>query len=237
MSLWGALWWYLVPVRRAEAVANYRAAFPDRDPRELIRAMDEIATSYLDLLAGRRAELLDGHLLRGGAVGLCGHGVGWDMALISVAEAVPVTAFVREPSNPVAAWLVRRLRKAGDLELLPPRDSMAAAYAALERGRLVTFIQDQRHNAGLAVPFFGRAARTSPAFAAMAWRTRAPLLGGWPRRDDDGRYRVQIETLPFAVPEDRDEAIRSLTADTQAWYEAKIRQRPYNWLWLHRRWR
>lgn len=237
IGLLGWLWWWLLPVRRRLAVDNYRACFPERESAELRRTVGEIAVGYLDLLLGRPAEVQDIELLARGGIVLAGHGGAWDLVLIRASERIPVTIFVREPKNRLAGWLIRRLRGRGDLELLPPRGSKEAAYRALERGRVVVFVQDQRHNTGIPVPFFDRAAWTSPAFAAMAWRTRAPIFGAWPRREDDGRHRVRVERLDWEIPEDRDAAIEALTEQSQRWTEARIRQRPWSWLWLHDRWK
>ncbi len=236
-GLLGWLWWTLLPVRKRLAVANYRACFPERSPAELRRTVGELVLGYLELARGRRAELRDWEMLRGGGLVLAGHGGAWDLCLVSVAAAVPITVFVRTPTNRLAARLLERARQGVDLELLPPRGSMEAAYRALDRGRVVVFVQDQRHNAGLAVPFFGRPALTSPAFGAMAWRTRAPLFGAWQGREPDGQHWLQIERLPWEIPADRDEAIQTLTARSQAFYAEKIRLRPYSWLWLHDRWK
>lgn len=237
IPLFGWLWWTLLPVRKRLAISNYQLAFPERDPAELRRAVGEIAAGYVDLLLQRWAKLRDVELLRGGGIALSGHGGAWDLALISAAREVPVTVFVRTPTNPLAARLIAALRRRGDLELLPPRGSMEAAYKALDRGRVVLFVLDQRHNQGLAVPFFGRPARTSAAFAAMAWRTRAPLFGAWASRGPDGRHQLEIERLDWAIPDDRAEAIDALTRRSQRFYEDHIRARPWSWLWLHDRWK
>lgn len=235
--LLGWIWWCLLPVRRRLAVANHQAAFPDRPPDELRRTVGELAWSYVELALGRRAtvEGLEGH--HGGALVLAGHFSGWDLALLSLADHAPVTIFVREPSDRLARVLVSRLRRHPRLELLPPRGAMDRAYAALEAGRLVLFVQDQRHDAGIQVPFLGRTAWTSAGFAAAAWRTRAPVLGMTQHRDASGVHRVRLRPLPLDVPEDRDVAIASLTAASQAFYGEAVTARPWTWWWLHDRWR
>lgn len=232
----GWLWWLLLPVRKHLAIANYRQAFPDRDPGELRRTVGEMVMAYVHLLLGRRAEVEGVELLSGGGIIVAGHGTNWDIALISVGERVPLTIFVKPPSNRLAAWAIERWRRAAGVELLPPHGSMAAAYDALARGRCVVFVQDQRHNKGIAVPFFGRPALTSPAMAAMIWRSRRPVFGTW-QWCDRGRYRVRVERLHWPVPENRDEAIVELTARSQRFYEDRIRTAPHGWLWLHDRWK
>lgn len=236
----GWVWWTVLPVRKALAVENYTRAFPGRDPGELRRTVGELVLGYWELLRGVPAEVVlpwdhDGGEARPGII-LCGHGGAWELALLSGAQRIPLTVFVRTPSNPLAAWLIARLRRRGDLELLPPSGSMARAYEALEEGRFVVFVQDQRHNRGIPVPFLGRPAWTSPALAAMAWRTRAPLYFAWPERTPAG-HRVELRRTSPELPEEREAAIRVLTSWSQECIEAALRSRPHSWLWLHDRWR
>lgn len=232
----GWLWWTLIPARKRLAVENFRRCFPERDPAELRRGVGEMVRGYVDLVRGKRGRVQDIELLAQGGIFLVGHCSAWDLALVSVAEQVPVTIFVKTPSNRLVAWIIERLRRRTGMELLGPDGSMEAAYDALARGRVVTFTQDQRRNRGLAVPFFGRPALTSAAFASMAWRTRAPLYGGW-QWVRDGRYEARIVRLDWPIPEDREQAIRELTARSQRFYEATIRSAPWSWLWLHDRWK
>jgi len=232
----GWLWWTVLPVRKRLAVASYRRCFPERDPGELRRTVGELGAGYRDLLLGRRMKVEGAELLAGGGLVLCGHGSAWDMALVSLGEATPVTIFVKAPSNKLAAWWIERVRRRSGVELLPPDGSMQDAYEALARGRTVMFVQDQRRNQGLAVPFFGRPALTSPALAAAAWRTRAPLFGFWQWKEG-GSYRARIECLDWPVPEDREQAIAELTARSQRFYEERIHTAPHSWLWLHDRWK
>lgn len=229
------LWWTLLPVRKRLAVDNFRHAFPDRDPTELRRFMAETIRGYLWLLRGKRVPI-EGVEHAAGALLLAGHTAAWDLVLISGAEQTPSTVFVKPPSNRLAAWLIRRLRARTGAELLPPRGSKDAAYDALSRGRTVVFLLDQRHNQGIPVPFFGRPAWTSAAFAAMAHRSRAPVVGLW-QWWEDGELRARVEPLDIEIPDDRDQAIAEITAWTQRWYEEQIRTAPRSWLWLHDRWK
>ena len=57
MRFLGALWWWVLPVRRATAVAQLHAALPDADPGPVLRhAVGSAAFGYLELMAGRWAE-------------------------------------------------------------------------------------------------------------------------------------------------------------------------------------
>ena len=237
ITVLGWLWWWVLPVRKQVAIANYRAAFPDRDPTELRRTVGEMIWSYVELACGKRATVHGAELAREGGVCLAGHLGAWDLCLISAASEIPISIFVRPPTNPIAAWWIERARTRAGLELLSPRGSAMGALRALKRGRVVVFIQDQRHNQGTAVPFFGRPALTSRGFGLLAAKTGAPLLGATQWRDASGQHHIKIERLNPTLPEDPVAAAHALTAYSQEFYEEKIRIHPHSWLWLHDRWR
>lgn len=233
----GWLWWWVLPIRKRMAVENYGLAFPERDPRELRRTVGELVMGYIDLLLGRPVTLEHMDLVQQGGICLAGHGGAWDLALCAAARKVPATIFVKVPSNKLAAWWITRMRERSNIELLEPSGSAFAAFRALRKGRLVVFVMDQRFNDGIAVPFFGRPARTSRGFALMLHRTKAPLFGAWQWRDPDGSHRLSIEPLEFEIPRDVEAAVPALTTASQAWTERMIRTAPHSWLWLHNRWK
>ena len=235
--LLGWLWWWVLPIRKTMAIANYRSAFPDRDPGEQRRTVGEMVYGYIELALGRRATVHGAHLVADGGICLAGHGGAWDLGLISAGAAVQASIFVRLPANPLAAWWIMRKRQQSGLQLLPSSGSALSAYRALRAGRLLVFVQDQRHNQGIAVPFFGRPALTSRGFGVLAYRTGAPLFGAWQYRDERGHHHIEIEKLDIALPEDPDAAVLTLTEASQTFYEQKIKQHPHSWLWLHDRWR
>ncbi len=236
ISLFGWIWWLLFPVRKKMAIRNYRRAFPDRSPSELRRTVGEMVWGYIELAMGRRAVVHGAEQIQNGGICLAGHGGAWDLGLISAAEKIPTTIFVKTPTNPVLAWWIKRLRERANIELLPPSNSALSAFRALKRGRLIVFVQDQRHNAGIPVPFFGQPAWTSRGFAVMATRTQAPTFCAWQWRDpEQGIHHIQIESL--AIKDRSPDAEEQITQQTQQFYEEKIRTRPHSWLWLHNRWR
>lgn len=237
-ALLGWVWWWLLPIRKKKAVANFQRCFPDLPPGpNLRRCVGELAVQYAELLLGRRCALEGLEHAHGGGLCLAGHFGAWEIAVVSLASVVPVTAFIREPSSPLAARLVAWLRGRGtDLELLTADDDPRRAYAALEAGRLVLLFQDQRHNAGIEPTFFGEPARTSPAFGAMAWMARPPLLTLTQWRDGR-RHTARLAPLGAEIPAGRRAATAALTQASQDFYEQAIRQRPHSWLWLHDRWK
>ena len=96
---------------------------------------------------------------------------------------------------------------------------------------------DQKLNSGIPVPFFGRDAMTAPAVATFALRYDCPV---WPVRVErlaGASFRVTVHPK-LAMPEQgtREERIHAITVAINRTLEDWIRERPEQWLWLHRRW-
>ena len=73
------------------------------------------------------------------------------------------------------------------------------AFAHLRAGACSGMLVDQKLNEGLAVPFFGRPAMTTPALAQFALRFRCPVIPVHPVRLGPARFRVICEP-PMALP-------------------------------------
>ena len=102
--LLGWVWWLFVPVRKRLAVANYRKAFPDRDPGELRRTVGGVVWGYFELIFGARATIEGLDKIEGPALLLASHTGSWDVCLVSFGACKPTTIFVKTPANPLVAW-------------------------------------------------------------------------------------------------------------------------------------
>lgn len=167
------------------------------------------------------------------------HLANWEL-LAPTAErmGVPLTLVYRRPNNPFAARLIDRLR-GGNPDMLVPkgRRGAKALVDALRRGGSIALLVDQKLNDGVAVPFFGREAMTAPAPVQFALRFGAALVPVRMERLAGARFRIEI-LPPLEVHEsgDRERDVLSALARINALLEAWIRERPDQWLWLHRRW-
>ncbi|MSQ00637.1 MAG: hypothetical protein EXR71_01945 [Myxococcales bacterium] len=231
---WGVayVWWWVVPIRRRVAVTNLGAALPTESPRSvLIHMMHDLVLGYIELLDTTRvAVVVEGAEGVRGAVMVAGHGGAWDLALLGLARSMPLTIFLRTPTDRWVQAFLAELRDTNHVHRLETGATMASAYAALATGRNVFFIQDQRHNRGPALPFFGRPARTSLGAAVAAAKAGAPIYGVWQWREGVGRHRVLIR--PLAVSGDAE----AVTTELNAFYAGQIAACPHGWLWLHNRW-
>lgn len=228
-------WWAILPIRRREAVERLREALPDVAPGPTLRRMfHDICLGYVEILQLDRVEVVvEGPTDVTGSLLLSGHGGSWDLALLKWGDTFPMAIFLRTPKDPWARDFIAAQRAAHRVRALETGATMKDAYAALDEGLNVMFIQDQRFNDGLLSPFFGRPAKTSAGLAAAARKSGRPVYGCWQWREGVGRHRLKIELLsPPPEP-----TIQAWTDLANRWYEAQIRARPHGWLWLHRRWK
>ncbi|MCK6518533.1 hypothetical protein L6R46_26175, partial [Myxococcota bacterium] len=144
---WGLawVWWWVLPVRRAVAVRNLQACFPETPPGPALRRMmAELVMGYVELLHHVRKplpnlsfegfEALHARSRAGlGSLVLASHGGAWDLCGLATAQAtgIPTTVIAKPPASPAVAALIRELREGGGLELLPPRGSMGRVMEAL----------------------------------------------------------------------------------------------------------
>jgi KDO2-lipid IV(A) lauroyltransferase len=236
-------WWYFLPIRRKETVERLRTALPEVPAGPTLRRMmHDLVLGYFEILQFDRLQIevtgAEGPAARPGPM-LAGHLGSWDIVALGIADAVPVALFLRTIRDPWVRARLSELRDAHHIHRLESGSTLADADAAYALGRSVIFVQDQRYNKGPAVPLFGSPARTSPGFAVSILKN--PGLGVWTVtgwRVGPGRHRIHF--APFEGPEltsDRAADVLALTAAANRWYEAEIRQRPWSWLWLHRRWK
>jgi Kdo2-lipid IVA lauroyltransferase/acyltransferase len=133
--------------------------------------------------------------------------------------------------------MIRRFR--GNAGELIPKGAVASrrSIAVLRRGAHLTLLADPKMNDGIPVPFFGRAAMTAPGLAALALRFDCDLLPARVERLDGARFRLTVfPPLPLPRSGDLHADIAALMAEVNETLEGWIRDRPEQWLWLHKRW-
>jgi KDO2-lipid IV(A) lauroyltransferase len=251
--------------RRREVVRdNVRRAYGDDpaapDPDRLFLAsLTSLCRSFLELFllppAGRgevlRAMLrLDGWTADGlrarcgpgpvvfaashfGAYEMCGAASSlWDF---------PLVAMMRPLDNPLLDVFLNEHRSRFGQRLVGNRGGLGEALRALGEGRSVAVLVDlNMPKAGALFPrFFGAPAATAKTAALLAVRAGRPLVPVFCRRDA-GAFRFAVEIAEPIFPDpaaDRDaDCLRLLQAATDA-LETRVRERPDQWLWTHRRWK
>jgi Bacterial lipid A biosynthesis acyltransferase len=115
----------------------------------------------------------------GPAILFSGHLAHWEIGLpVAASLGLAVTWFDRAASNPAADAAIQDMRRraaGADVPMFAKGSAGAReAFAHFRRGGVLGMLVDQKLNEGLAVPFFGRPAMTTPALAQFALRFRCP---------------------------------------------------------------
>ena len=180
-----------------------------------------------DDLKGRALLLLSGHFANWEMMPILGEETGYDGA-----------AVVRPPNNPyVAAWVARQRSINGPDTLIAKHNAARQMVTQLRGNHVLYMLVDQKLREGIAVPFFGRDAMTTPAPAALGLKFGARVVCVANRRLPGSRFHVTVHPpleLPASGDEKRD--IHDLTAAVTAKIEEIVRSDPGQWLWIHNRW-
>jgi KDO2-lipid IV(A) lauroyltransferase len=176
--------------------------------------------------------------------GICGiffsaHLGNWEITpLAATQNGVALTQIYRSPNNPHMEPLMRSLRAPiGGANFPKGSGGAKKLILALNRGEHLGMLVDQKLNEGIAVPFFGRDAMTAPAPAQLALRFGCPLVPARVERLAGAHFRLTVYP-PLVLPDsgDRIADIAAVMGQVNAMIEGWIRERPEQWLWLHRRW-
>jgi KDO2-lipid IV(A) lauroyltransferase len=174
-----------------------------------------------------------------GVMFLSAHLANWEMMPISgQLWGLPGAAVVRPPNNPyVARWIARQRAINGPTEQIGKHSGARRIFAQLRSGKVIYMLVDQRNDEGIAVPFFGRDAMTTPVPAALALKLGSKILVAGNRRRVGAHFTVTVAPGPDVHPSGDETAdTRILTERITAQVEAIIRSDPSRWLWIHRRW-
>jgi KDO2-lipid IV(A) lauroyltransferase len=168
-----------------------------------------------------------------------GHLANWEMMpIMGEQHGLDGAAVVRPPNNPyIAAWIARQRSINGPDSLLAKQTAARRMFAQLRGGKALYLLVDQKLREGIAVPFFGRDAMTTPAPAALALKTGARIVPVANRRIAGARFQATVlPDIAFTPSGDEARDIHDLTALITARIEDIIRSEPGQWLWIHNRW-
>lgn len=170
-----------------------------------------------------------------------GHFANWEILPVSAAKmGLELQLVYRHANNPYADDLLKYARTPmGNRLARKGVEGARSVHGALRRGQAIGMLVDQKHNRGMAVPFFGMPAMTATAVAELALRYDAPIFMIRLQRLNGAHFAVEIMPAlpiePLATAEN-DESIRTILGRINDILEKWVRARPEQWLWLHRRW-
>ena len=175
-----------------------------------------------------------------GVIFVSGHFANWEMMPATAEQLGYECGEVYRPlNNPyIDRWLVRqRIANGPQEQIAKGAQGTRRIFTLLRSGKCILMLSDQKTNEGLPAPFFGRDAMTTPAPAALALKLGTLVLPASNERLDGAHFRMKIyPAIDFTPSGDHDRDIHDLTIKITEAIERLVRERPSQWLWIHRRW-
>lgn len=174
-------------------------------------------------------------------IGFSGHMANFElMPIVAYNHGLNLTVVSRPVNNPIIQRILLyfRERPTGNWGRIPKGvDGARAALKLLDQGLNLGVLVDQRVSQGVALPLFGRPARTTLGIAKLAIDQDLPIVPVHIERLDGARFRITLEPA-VGHPQlgDRLEEAKAMMTEVNRILERWIRHRPEDWLWLHRRW-
>jgi KDO2-lipid IV(A) lauroyltransferase len=174
------------------------------------------------------------------AILISGHFANWEVMAAAIVDAgVPARVTYRAANNPYFDKRITEARARYGVSMFAPKGGLGSRdlLETLKKGQSVTFLNDQKFNAGVAAPFFGVMAHTAGASTRIALKFGAVLQPMSVHRLPGARFRVVVaEPLILENTGDRERDIEAGVRQINAFVEACVRERPAEWFWVHKRW-
>jgi KDO2-lipid IV(A) lauroyltransferase len=258
-GLGAALFRALGPATGSHRIAerNVRLAFPELGEAERRRLLSDqwanLGRTFFefpltDRLTPRsgRVEVVGGERLAAIArdqvptVFISGHFANWEVMATAIVEAgITCQITYRAANNPYVDRRIKERRARYGVRLFAPKgeDGARELLVAMRRGESVALMNDQKFNGGLATPFFGREVHTASGPSRLALRFGAALQPLSVERVGGARFRVIVHD-PIVLPQtgNRTQDLEAGVRQVNAFVEARVRERPSEWFWVHKRW-
>lgn len=249
----------LGPMSGAARIArrNLEIAFPDLPSAELDRLMeaqwDNLGRTFFEFPisdrltpASGRVEVVNVERLEAikasgkPVIFVSGHFSNWEiMPAVIVQAGVPCRITYRAANNPYIDRRIRETRARYGVTLFAPKGGAGSRdiLTALKEGYSVALMNDQKFNEGVAAPFFGRTVLTAGGPTRMALKSDTVLQTMWLHRTKGARFRVYVDPpIELERTGSRDADVEAGVRKINAYVEARIRDCPAEWFWVHKRW-
>jgi KDO2-lipid IV(A) lauroyltransferase len=155
------------------------------------------------------------------------------------ARGAPIFSVAAPLKNKPVDCIFIYLRQRTGQVIIPQQGAARKLLQGLRQGHKLAVLLDQNtrpRDGGVFVPFFGLPVPVSSAPAALAVKTKTPVLTVLAVPDDTGVYTVTVHDILHADPSAADPVL-DLTQRMTRSIEKVILARPEPWCWMYTRWR
>ena len=157
-------------------------------------------------------------------------------------EGFPINVVARPMRDKYTDSYINDLRTRGGIKTIlsyPRKVCVSGIINALRNNEIVAIQMDQNFGTGgVWVKFFNKLAATPIGPITFALRTKSLIVPAYIVREGRGKHRIKI--LPkeeLIVKDDKDETLLLNAIKFTRIIEGWIREFPYQWAWVHRRWK
>lgn len=175
-----------------------------------------------------------------GVLFVTGHFGFWELqAMVHPLRLGPMAVLARSLDNRALNALLEAMRTRTGNSVVYRRGAMRRVMRLLQTGQGVGILIDQHIQSrdAIYVSFFDRPVATTPAVAALALRTGAPVVPLFALPLGGLRYRLVYEAPVEPPSAESPDAVHEFTQRCTDVLEMYVRRHPELWLWMHRRWR
>jgi len=166
---------------------------------------------------------------------LSAHTGNWDlMAACSVKRGYTLSVIGGEMQSPTLQAVLEEMRMKYGASTIWRADASGTRkiISALKRGESVAALIDQDTKVtSRMIPFFGTPAATPSAIIDLAKRCDAIIVAPFIFRTGLNRYKIVVKEFDISMPTDR------ILCEFNHALEEIILRYPWQWVWIHKRWR
>jgi Kdo2-lipid IVA lauroyltransferase/acyltransferase len=258
----GALFYYIIPIRKTTVIDNLHKAFPEKSAKEIKKIAFNTYKSFsitlieillMPYMSRKEIEsvvqvseqikslVTNSYRENRGVILLSAHFGNWEYIAASVSAQIdlPFYVIVKSQRNPFVNDWMNRARVSWINKIVPLGISVREIFKQLKEKHIVAMVADQRGPSdGIRVNLFGMKASVYPGPAMLALKTKAPLLFGVAVRQKDYSYKVFLEEICMDnLPDNDEEKIIEISQRHTDLLERFARAYPEQWLWMHKRWK
>lgn len=239
------------------AMTNLGFAFPEKSEAERARILkgvwDNVGRTFAEFVIMDRISPSTGRVEIVGlerleaikasgkpVIFVSGHFANWEVMMVALFSAgIEAHVAYRPTNNPYVNRRIVEGRARYGIKLLSPKGKGGRdLMLSLRRGTSLAILIDQKDSQGVEIPFFGRPAPTMPGAARMGLHYGLEVQPLAIERLKGARFRMTVAE-PIILEKTGDAAadIEAGTRRINDFLEERIRAKPEDWFFVHRRWR
>lgn len=261
-EMMGLLLFCLWKSRRSIAIENLRSAVargaltidstPEAVIRQNFRNMGKSFVEIVKIYYGFGRKIFESVEIRGidnysrahskgkGVIAITGHCGNWELnGLGSSIHLTRVNVVARPLNNFYLNKLIEKTRKKYGNSVIYKRGGLKRILSALKRNEAVVILMDQSVviTEGVVADFLGKKDHIMKTPAIIARKTGCAVLPVFIRRAGRGHLIEIGPEIELDKAEDYEQAVYNDTIRFSGHLENYIKNNPYEWLWIHRRWK